>query len=69
MANGIALIHKESDSDFGVSFPDFPGCVTAGRTIDEAKDMAREALSGHVRVMTEKERFTFLRMASISLST
>ena len=53
MANYIALIHKESGSDFGVSFPDFPGCVTAGKTIDEAKDMAQEALSGHVRVMTE----------------
>jgi len=39
--------------------------VTTGRTIDEAQ----EALSGHVRVMTEKERFTFLRTASISLST
>jgi len=55
MANYIALIHKDSDSDFGVSFPDFPGCVTAGKTIDEAKDMAQEALSGHVKVITEFE--------------
>lgn len=53
MANYIALIHKESNSDFGVSFPDFPGCVTAGKTIDEAKDMAQEALSGHIKIMTE----------------
>ena len=53
MANYIALIHKETDSDFGVSFPDFPGCVTAGKSIDEAKDMAQEALTGHVKVMTE----------------
>ena len=40
----IAIIHKEPDSDFGVSFPDFPGCITAGRTLDEAKEMALEAL-------------------------
>jgi len=53
MANYIALIHKDHDSDFGVSFPDFPGCVTAGKTIDEAKDMAQEALSGHVQLMNE----------------
>jgi predicted RNase H-like HicB family nuclease len=53
MANYIALIHKDSDSDFGVSFPDFPGCVTAGKTIDEAKDMAQEALSGHIQVMSD----------------
>lgn len=53
MANYIALIHKDSDSEYGVSFPDFPGCITAGKTIDEAKDMAQEALSGHIRVMDE----------------
>jgi predicted RNase H-like HicB family nuclease len=49
----IAIIHKDPDSDFGVSFPDFPGCITAGRTLDEAKEMAREALSGHVALMRE----------------
>jgi predicted RNase H-like HicB family nuclease len=49
----IAIIHKEPNSDFGVSFPDFPGCITAGRTLDEAKDMAAEALTGHIEVMRE----------------
>ncbi len=53
MKNYIALIHKDSDSDYGVSFPDFPGCVTAGKTVDEAKDMAQEALSGHIKTMKE----------------
>jgi len=42
----IAIIHKEPDIDFGVSFPDFTVCITAGRTLDEAKDMALEALTG-----------------------
>jgi predicted RNase H-like HicB family nuclease len=49
----IAIIHKEPNSDFGVSSPDFPGCVTAGRTLDEAKDMAAEALTGHIEVMRD----------------
>jgi predicted RNase H-like HicB family nuclease len=49
----IAIIHKDEGSDYGVSFPDFPGCITAGRTLDEAKDMAREALAGHLEVMRE----------------
>ena len=49
----IAIIHKDPDSDFGVSFPDFPRCITAGRTLDEAKDMALEALTGHIGVMRE----------------
>jgi predicted RNase H-like HicB family nuclease len=51
--NYIAIIHKDPESDFGVSFPDFPGCITAGRTVEEAKEMALEALSGHMRVMHE----------------
>jgi len=36
----IALIHKEPDSDYGVSFPDLPGCISAGLTLDEARAMA-----------------------------
>ena len=53
MANYIAVIHKDPKSDFGVSFPDFPGCISAARTIDEAKDMAQESLSLHVKGMLE----------------
>jgi predicted RNase H-like HicB family nuclease len=30
MRQYIALIHKDASSDYGVSFPDLPGCVTAG---------------------------------------
>jgi predicted RNase H-like HicB family nuclease len=53
MANYIAIVHKETKSDFGVSFPDFPGCITAGENIDEAKDMAQEALTLHIQGMFE----------------
>lgn len=53
MANYIASVHKEAKSDFGVSFPDFPGCITAGKNIDEAKDMAREALTLHIQGMLQ----------------
>lgn len=49
----IAFLHKEADSDFGVSFPDFPGCVTAGETLEEARQMAQEALDLHVEGMIE----------------
>jgi predicted RNase H-like HicB family nuclease len=49
----IAYLHKDRDSDFGVSFPDFPGCVTAGRTLDEAHRMATEALALHIAGMVE----------------
>jgi predicted RNase H-like HicB family nuclease len=53
MRHYIALIHKDADSDYGVSFPDFPGCVTAGSTLQEALTMAREALAGHIEILAE----------------
>jgi predicted RNase H-like HicB family nuclease len=46
-----ALIDKDEDSDFGVSFPDFPGCISAGETLEEAVLGAQEALAGHVALM------------------
>ena len=49
----IAYLHKDRASDFGVSFPDFPGCVTAGSTLDEAHRMASEALALHIAGMIE----------------
>jgi predicted RNase H-like HicB family nuclease len=53
MRQYIALIYKDPDSDYGVSFPDFPGCVSAGGTLDEARRMAEEALALHVDGMVE----------------
>ena len=49
----IAYLHKDRKSDFGVSFPDFPGCVTAGKTLEEARRMAVQALSLHIEGMME----------------
>lgn len=53
MSAYIALIHKEERSDYGVSFPDFPGCVSAGSTLDEARTNAAEALALHIEGMIE----------------
>lgn len=47
----LATVHKDPDSDYGVQFYDFPGCITAGETIEEAKLMALEALTGHLALM------------------
>ena len=51
----IGLVHKDAGSDYGVSFPDLPGCVTAGATLDEARVMAADALlrpAGRARANT-----------------
>jgi predicted RNase H-like HicB family nuclease len=51
MRHYIALIHKDTDSDYGVSFPDLPGVISAGSNLDEARKMATEALAFHLEGM------------------
>ena len=53
MRQYIGLIHKEADSDYGVSFPDFPGVATAGTSLDDARRMAEEALCLHIEGLAE----------------
>ena len=52
----MATIHytaivERSATGFSVFFPDVPGCVSAGRTEQEAFANAEEALSGHLAEM------------------
>lgn len=49
----VGYLHKDKGSDFGVSFPDFPGCITAGKTLAEARELAVEALALHMAGMIE----------------
>ena len=53
MRQYIGLIHKDAGSDYGVSFPDFPGLATAGTTLDDARCMAEEALALHLEGLAE----------------
>jgi predicted RNase H-like HicB family nuclease len=48
MRHYIALIHKDPDRDYGVSFPDLPGVIAAGADLDDARAMAAEALALHL---------------------
>lgn len=47
----VAVLRKEPDSDWGVDFPDVPGCISAGATHQEALIAAKEALQGHLDVL------------------
>ena len=47
------VIHKDRKSDYGVTVPDLPGCFSAGRTLDEALAMAREAIELHLEGLIE----------------
>jgi predicted RNase H-like HicB family nuclease len=48
-----AWLHLEGTEGVGVTFPDFPGCVTQGDTVEEALRLAPEALSFHLEGMLE----------------
>lgn len=45
------VIHKDQNSDYGVSFPDLQGCFSAGETIEEALTNAQEAAECHIEGM------------------
>jgi predicted RNase H-like HicB family nuclease/uncharacterized protein (DUF1778 family) len=48
----VALVHGRPGA-YGISFPDFPGCIAGGETIDEVLRRGRDALDFHVESMME----------------
>jgi predicted RNase H-like HicB family nuclease len=47
----IAILVPEGASGWTVLFPDLPGCVTHGETVEEAQWMATEAADLHLETM------------------
>jgi antitoxin HicB len=45
------LLRKEEDGIYTVIVPSLPGCLTFGRTVEEAHEMAKEAIEGFVACM------------------
>jgi predicted RNase H-like HicB family nuclease len=45
MKTFFALVHKDADSAYGISFPDLPGCFSAADEADDILPQASEALS------------------------
>ena len=39
-----AVFDPTEEGGYNVYFPDFPGCVTCGDTLEEAQEMAKEVL-------------------------
>lgn len=45
------VIHKDANSDYGVTVPDLPGCFSAGETLDETLALAKEAIEFHMECL------------------
>jgi predicted RNase H-like HicB family nuclease len=50
-----AIFEPGEKKGYTVSFPDLPGCITEGDTMEEALHMAKEALELHLYGMEEDE--------------
>lgn len=44
MTHYIGIVHKDADSDYGIAFPDLPGCFSAGGDLAELERNAIEAI-------------------------
>lgn len=53
MATYFGVVHKDETSDYGLSFPDLPGCITAASSLEELDGMGREALRLHIEGLLE----------------
>jgi len=50
------VIHKDLDSNYGVTVPDIPGCFSAGDTMDDALTQVVEAVECHIEgLLLDKE--------------
>ncbi len=49
----IAIEPGTDTTAFGVVVPDLPGCFSAGDTLEEAFDQAREAIEAHCEMLAE----------------
>jgi antitoxin HicB len=48
------IVLTPEDGAYSVTVPALPGCVTFGRTVEEAIEMAREAISLWIEDMVER---------------
>lgn len=48
-----AMIIEKGDKNYSGYFPDLPGCIATGKTLEELKQRMREALELHLRGMRE----------------
>lgn len=51
-----AVFNPAEEGGYNVSFPDFPGCVTFGQNLDEAKEKAAEVLELWLEELSESHQ-------------
>ena len=54
MSYTVVLTYDPDYDGYVVNVPALPGCVTEGKTIDEALDMAKDAIGLYVEELTAR---------------
>jgi predicted RNase H-like HicB family nuclease len=47
-------LRKEEEGGYTVFVPSLPGCITYGETVDEAIDMAKEAIELYIEELQDR---------------
>lgn len=54
MRNYRIILSREPEGGYTVIVPALPGCITYGNSIDEAIEMAKEAIEGYLDILNEQ---------------
>ena len=49
-----AVFEKENNGEYNIYYPDLPGCFSCAKNIDEALNMSKDALEGHLLVLEDE---------------
>ena len=48
-----AVLYATTPTGYSAHVPDLPGCIAAAVTLDETRELMKEAIEGHLEVMRE----------------
>lgn len=52
--NFAVVLHSDDGVHYGATVPDLPGCFSAGDSVEEALEMVKEAIDGHLELLFEE---------------
>jgi predicted RNase H-like HicB family nuclease len=51
-----AIFHKNNDESYTVTYPDLPGCISEGKSLGNALQMAQSALAQWIEYLADKKQ-------------
>ncbi len=61
------LIEKDETGYYVAEVPALPGCLSQGKTMQEAKENIKEAMQGWLEVMNEKAKTSSKQVAEVTI--